>query len=189
YSGHIRPSRAQFALTRDCGVARSSPAEHETPDKSAVAQTSWSLQTFVGRRSLLRNCAKAAWVRFSPPGANAGQRRQANTRWLLIARTRDPFERSTRACEQISCSVSVTSISVVGRHSNVLGISPGQMAHADPSLSSPIWLLSCFLICIADLRAIESERCMYQGRCIRGAQMPAIRRECSSDYSAEGRMR
>src|SRR5215510_12861274 len=100
----------------------------------------------------------------------------------LIARTHDPFSRSTRGCEQISCSISLTSISVVGRHSNVLGISPGQMRHAEPSLSSTIWLLSCFLICIADLRAIESERCMYQGRCIRGAQMPAIRRECSSDY-------
>src|SRR5262245_23572672 len=100
----------------------------------------------------------------------------------LIARTRDPFERSTRACEQISCSISVTSISVVGRHSNVLGISPGQMRHAEPSLSSTIWLLSCFLICIVDLRAIESERCMYQGRCVRVAEMPAIRRGCSSDY-------
>jgi hypothetical protein len=88
----------------------------------------------------------------------------------LIARTRDPFARSTRACEQISCSICVTSISVVGRHSNALGISPGQMRHAEPSLSSTIWLLSCFLICIADLRAIESE-CLYCiGVDISGAQ-------------------
>src|SRR5262249_47648401 len=94
----------------------------------------------------------------------------------LIARTHDPFSRSTRGCEQISCSISLTSISLVGRHSNVLGISPGQMRHAEPSLSSTIWLLSCFLICIADLRAIESECCIesgsiYQGR--RDASHPA----------------
>src|SRR5499433_3018759 len=116
----------------------------------------------------------------------------------LIARTRDPFERSTRACEQISCSVSVTSISVVGRHSNVLGISPGQMRHAEPSLSSTIWLLSCFLICIAYLRAIESECCIasgsiYQGR--RDASHPAARvtirptGECADEFFRERRDR
>src|SRR5262245_54115072 len=44
-NAHIRSSRAQFALTRERGVARSSPAERETPDKSAVAQTSWSLSS------------------------------------------------------------------------------------------------------------------------------------------------
>jgi hypothetical protein len=55
------------------------------------------------------------------------------------------------ACEQISSSMSATSMSVVGRHCKVLGISPGQMRHAEPSLSSTSWLLSCLLICIADL--------------------------------------
>src|SRR5215470_12094904 len=69
----------------------------------------------------------------------------------LITRTRDPFERSISACEQTSSSISATSISVVGSHCKVLGISPGQMRHAEPSLSSTRWLLSCFLICIADL--------------------------------------
>src|SRR5262249_42014165 len=81
----------------------------------------------------------------------------------LITRTHVPFERSTRACEQISCSISVTSISVVGLHCNVLGTSPGQMRQAEPSPSSTIRLLSCFLICMADVRAIESEPCMYRG--------------------------
>src|SRR5947209_12970767 len=60
--------------------------------------------------------------------------------------------------------MSATSISVVGSHCNVLGISPGQMRHAEPSLSSTIWLLSCFLICIADLPCKRSELWMYQGR-------------------------
>ena len=54
----------------------------------------------------------------------------------LITRTRDPLARSISACEQISSSMSVTSISVVGSHCKVLGISPGQMRHAEPSLSS-----------------------------------------------------
>jgi len=54
----------------------------------------------------------------------------------LITRTRDPFERLISACEQISSSMSATSISVVGRHCKVLGISPGQIRHAEPSLSS-----------------------------------------------------
>jgi hypothetical protein len=45
----------------------------------------------------------------------------------LITRTRDPFERLISACEQISSSMSATSISVVGSHCKVLGISPGQM--------------------------------------------------------------
>src|SRR5262249_35951799 len=75
----------------------------------------------------------------------------------LITRTRDPFERSISACEQISSSMSATSISVVGRHRKVLGISPGQMRHAEPSLSSTTWLLSCLLICIADLPHSRSE--------------------------------
>ena len=75
----------------------------------------------------------------------------------LITRTRDPFERSISACEQISSSISATSISVVGRHCKVLGISPGQMRHAEPSLSSTRWLLSCLLICIADLPYSRSE--------------------------------
>jgi len=51
----------------------------------------------------------------------------------LITRTRDPFERLISACEQISSSMSATSISVVGRHCKVLGISPGQIRHADPA--------------------------------------------------------
>src|SRR5207245_3993901 len=63
-----------------------------------------------------------------------------------------------------SFSMSATSISVVGSHCNVLGISPGQMRHAEPSLSSTIWLLSCFLICIVDLPCNRSELWMYQGR-------------------------
>src|SRR5215831_20542826 len=75
----------------------------------------------------------------------------------LITRTRDPFERSISACEQLSSSMSATSISVVGRHCKVLGISPGQMRHAEPSLSSTRWLLSCLLICIADLPYNRSE--------------------------------
>jgi hypothetical protein len=75
----------------------------------------------------------------------------------LITRTRDPFERSISACEQISSSMSATSISVVGRHCKVLGISPGQIRHAEPSLSSTRWLLSCLLICIADLPYNRSE--------------------------------
>src|SRR5262249_54121303 len=75
----------------------------------------------------------------------------------LITRTREPFERSISACEQISSSISATSISVVGSHCKVLGMSPGQMRHAEPSLSSTIWLRSCFLICITDLRATECE--------------------------------
>jgi hypothetical protein len=38
-----------------------------------------------------------------------------------------------------------------------LGISPGQIRHAEPSLSSTRWLLSCLLICIADLPYNRSE--------------------------------
>src|SRR5262249_46230193 len=94
-----------------------------------------------------------------PDGRHAAQpwRRQRRTAAAghcavkLITRTRDPFERSISACEQISSSMSATSISVVGRHCKVLGISPGQIRHAEPSLSSTRWLLSCLLICIADL--------------------------------------
>src|SRR5207244_1256466 len=100
----------------------------------------------------------------------------------LITRTRDPFERSTSACEQISSSISATSISVVGSHCNVLGISPGQMRQAEPSLSSTIWLLSCCLICIADLRVIDPSL-----GCVRGAGEPVLRSDYSSDYLAEGR--
>jgi len=73
----------------------------------------------------------------------------------LITRTRDPFERSISACEQTSSSISATSISVVGSHCKVLGISPGQMRHAEPSLSSTRWLLSCFLICIAPISRVN----------------------------------
>src|SRR5262245_37179 len=94
----------------------------------------------------------------------------------LIARTRDPFLRSTRACEQISCSISLTSISVVGRHSNVLGISPGQMRHAEPSLSlhhvAPIVLLDLHRRSPCDrIRALYVSGSMYQGR--RDAGHPA----------------
>src|SRR6266568_9471687 len=102
----------------------------------------------------------------------------------LITRTRDPLERSTSACEQISSSMSATSISVVGSHCKVLGISPGQMRHPEPSLSSTIWLLSCFLICIADLRLIDPSL-----GCLKSAGTRAIWRDYSSDYWAEGRMR
>src|SRR5262249_34103834 len=82
----------------------------------------------------------------------------------LITRTRDPFERSISACEQISSSMSATSISVVGRPCKVLGISPGQMRHAEPSLSSTRWLLSCLLICIADLPYNRSEQLVNRVR-------------------------
>src|SRR5215472_9418490 len=100
-----------------------------------------------------------------PDGRHAAQpwRRQRRTAAAghcavkLITRTRDPFERSISACEQISSSMSATSISVVGRHCKVLGISPGQIRHAEPSLSSTRWLLSCLLICIADLPYNRSE--------------------------------
>src|SRR5262249_27706279 len=117
----------------------------------------------------------------------------------LIARTRDPFARSTRACEQISCSISVTSISVVGRHSNVLGISPGQMRHAEPSLSSTIWLLSCFLICIAiSVRSNPSvvcirvdvsgaQRCQPSGASARVTIRP--KGECADGFFRERRDR
>jgi len=81
----------------------------------------------------------------------------------LITRTRDPLERSISTCKQISSSTSATSISVVGSHCKVLGISPGQMRHAEPSRSSTRWLLSCFLICIADLPCDRSEPWMSQG--------------------------
>jgi hypothetical protein len=53
-------------------------------------------------------------------------------------RTWDPSERLISACEQISSSISATSISVVDSHCNVLGVSPGQMRHVEPSLSSTI---------------------------------------------------
>src|SRR5207237_10483046 len=56
------------------------------------------------------------------------------------------------------------SVSVVGSSCKVVEISPGQMRHAEPSLSSTIWLLSCFLICISDLRHDQSEPWMYQER-------------------------
>src|SRR5262249_37837949 len=138
--------------------------------KVAWQKPSWWLQIFVARRS---SCESARRRRgpFQPSRSERRTAAAGQYTLALIARTRDPFARSTRACEQISCSICVTSISVVGRHSNILGISPGQMRHAEPSLSSTIWLLSCFLICIADLRAIESERWMYQGR--RDASHPA----------------
>jgi len=83
-----------------------------------------------------------------------------------------------------SSSISATSIPVVGSHCNVLGISPGQMRQAEPSLSSTIWLLSCCLICVADLRVIDPSL-----GCLSGARKPVLRSDYSSDYLAEGRMR
>jgi hypothetical protein len=80
------------------------------------------------------------------------------------------------ACEQISSSMSATSISVVGSHCKVLGISPGQMRHAEPSLSSTMWLLSCFLICIADLRLIDPSL-----GCLKSAETRAIWRGPKTD--------
>src|SRR5580692_7998445 len=63
---------------------------------------------------------------------------------------------------------------------------PGQMRQAEPSLSPTIWLLSCFLICIADLlRTIEPEPWLY----IKGAEMPAIRHDFSRDFLVGGLMR
>src|SRR5262249_49750079 len=102
-------------------------------------------------------CAKGVPGPFQPSRSECRTAAAGQYALALITRTRDPFERSTRACEQISCSISATSISVVGSHCKVFGISPGQMRHAEPSPSYTIWLLSCFLICIIDLRAIESE--------------------------------
>jgi hypothetical protein len=106
-----------------------------------------------------RRCAAAQPWRRQRRTAAAG-----HCTLTLITRTRDPLERSISACEQISSSMSVTSISVVGRHCKVLGISPGQMRHAEPSLSSTVWLLSCFLICIADLPCDRSEPWTSQER-------------------------
>src|SRR6266446_7655855 len=136
--------------------------------------------------------AKPNWTRPLAAGVAAAQpwRRQRRTAeagqcaLALITRTRDPFERLISACEQISSSMSATSISVVGSHCKVLGISPGQMRHAEPSLSSTMWLLSCFLICIADLRLIDPSL-----GCLKSAETRAIWRDYSSDYWAEGRMR
>jgi hypothetical protein len=106
-----------------------------------------------------RRCAAAQPWRRQRRTAAAG-----HCTLTLITRTRDPLERSISACEQISSSMSVTSISVVGRHCKVLGISPGQMRHAEPSLSSTRRLLSCFLICIADLPCDRSEPWTSQER-------------------------
>jgi hypothetical protein len=69
-----------------------------------------------------RRTAKPNWTRPLAAGVAAAQpwRRQRRTAAAgqctraLITRTRDPFERSISACEQISSSMSATSISVVG---------------------------------------------------------------------------
>src|SRR5207245_2073067 len=60
-----------------------------------------------------------------------------------------PSERLTSAFEQISSSMSATSISVVERHRNALGVSPGHMHHSESSLSFTLWLPSRCLIRIA----------------------------------------
>src|SRR6516225_7080512 len=134
--------------------------------------------------SAVRNCAKQVPGPFQPSRSERRTAAAGQCALALITRTRDPFERSTSACEQISSSISATSISVVGSHCNVLGISPGQMRQAEPSLSSTIWLLSCCLICIADLRVIDPSL-----GCLSGARKPVLRSDYSSDYLAEGRMR
>src|SRR5262245_24938224 len=111
----------------------------------------------------------------------------------LITRTRDPFERSISACEQISSSMSATSISVVGSHCKILGISPGQMRHAEPYLSSTRWLLLCFLIFIADLpcdrsepwRAQEHRDTSHPGATTRAAIGP--KDGCADEFSRERR--
>jgi hypothetical protein len=54
----------------------------------------------------------------------------------LITRTCDPVQRSVSACEQISSSMSATSISVVDNDCRVLGISEGQMRDVEPFLKS-----------------------------------------------------
>jgi hypothetical protein len=59
--------------------------------------------------------------------------------------------RSVRAIDQRVRTDFVLDVRDIGSRCKDLGISPGQMRHAEPSLSSTIWLLSCFLICIADL--------------------------------------
>jgi hypothetical protein len=56
------------------------------------------------------------------------------------------------------------------------------MRHAEPSPSSTIWLLSCFLMCIAGLQE------MVRALDLLGAGMSPIG-ECSSDYWVEARMR
>src|SRR5262249_59105726 len=70
--------------------------------------------------------------------------------------------------------MSATSISVVDNHCSVLGISDGQIRHVEPSLSSTMWLMSCFLICIATSRKSSGRlrpssgcfcRCLPRGFC------------------------
>jgi hypothetical protein len=81
--------------------------------------------------------APSAAVQCRRRGGSQPWRRQRRTAaaghcaLTLITRTRDLLERSINACEQISSSMSATSISVVGSHCKVLGISPGQMRHAE----------------------------------------------------------
>src|SRR5262249_16396692 len=143
--------------------------------KVAWQKPSWWLQIFVARRS---SC-ESARRRRSPFQPSRSERRTAAAgqyTLALIARTRDPFARSTRACEQISCSICVTSISVVGRHSNVLGISPGQMGHAGTVSElhhmAPIMLLDLHRRSPCDrIRALYVSGSMYQGR--RDASHPA----------------
>src|SRR6266487_6050340 len=65
-----------------------------------------------------------------------------------ITRTREPSAESISAWEQNSSPISDTRRSVVGSQFKAKAISPGQIRHKEPSSSSTILLLSCFLMSI-----------------------------------------
>ncbi len=131
----IDPSRSVPRGWRACVPLRRAPASARAARVTAYPWVGvWSSccpQASVHMGTSARRCAAAQPWRRQRRTAAAG-----HCTLTLITRTRDPLERSISACEQISSSMSVTSISVVGRHCKVLGISPGQMRHAEPSLSS-----------------------------------------------------
>src|SRR5262245_22825892 len=81
-----------------------------------------------------------------------------------MTRTCDPSVRLISACEHTLCSTVTMSSSVVGSHPKVLGVSPGQMRHSDPSASITVWLRSCRLICIAASPLRTSRSRLLAGR-------------------------
>jgi len=89
------------------------------------------------------------WYCLIVPQPSPSERRTAATGHSALASitlTLDSWAWSIKVWEQISCSISTTSISVVGSHCSVFATSAGHIRHTEPSLSSTMSLLSCRLI-------------------------------------------